>query len=270
MSSDRTLNENVPTRASEDVESEPFHEDENTPLLPREGASAQHDDRSLPHLSAVSFLRSINGSNSEKRSLLRRWPSALALATLCVAVVIILVLGFVTPHIAKEYASQAAQFEPTRLSIDSYTDTGVVARLEGHFTMDASKVTKKNVRDLGRFGSRLARYVKIGDTNVEISLPKYSGIILGTATVPSTEICIMNGCETAIDTLVNLQPGPQEDLRQLANDWVDGRFDEYVVEAKADVSLTSGFLRLGKHSISQVIALGGKEISLHRFIAREM
>ena len=259
MSEHTLVNETAPERESDDLESEATQDDENTPLLSREdGTTARNDDRSLPRHSAVSFLRSVNGSHSGKRSLLRRWQSLLALAVLCVTIVIILVLGFVTPQVAKEYASQAAQFESKRLSIDSYTDTGVVARVEGYFTMDASKVPKKSVRDFGRFGSRIARYVKIGETNVRVSLPHHGGILLGTAIMPSTRLCIINGCTTDINALISLEPGPQEDLRQVANDWIDGRLQEYVVAAKADVSLKSGIFGLGTHSITHTVTFDGK------------
>ena len=167
-------------------------------------------------------------------------------------------MGFVAPQVAKEYASQAAQFEPTRVSIDSYTDTGVVARIEGQFKMNASRVHKKAVRDLGRFGTRIARYVELGQTAVDVALPAYGDTVLGTATIPSTTICIINGRENHIDMLVNLEPGSQEGLRQLANDVVEGRFTDYTVKAIANVPIRSGILRLGKQSISQTISFDCK------------
>lgn len=247
-------------RSTEDVDPDVHEDDENTPLLAREeGANAQHEDRSLPRASAVSsLLRSIRGPGSGQKNIRKRWPSLLALAILCIVIFVILVLGFVAPQVAKEYASEAAQFEPTRLSIDSYTDTGVLARVEGFFEMDASKVDKKSVRDLGRFGTRIAKYVEIGQTNVQVSIPAYDGLVLGTAMIPSIVVSIVNGRKTNLDVLVNLEPGPQEGLRQIANDWVDGRIREYVMEAKAHVPLKSGILSLGKQFISQTVSLDGK------------
>ena len=247
-------------RPSQDLYPELAADDENTPLLSNEQRSEepQNDDRSHPQSSAVSsLLNYVRSTNAKKRSCLKRWPSLLALAILSTIAIVILVLGFVAPQVAKQYAQHAANFEPTRLSIDSYTDTGVVVRLQGAFQMDASRVHKKSVRSLGRFGTRIARAVEISQTEVEVSLPGHDGLVLGTALVPSMKLCIINGYMNPIDILVNLEPGPQDDLRQVANEFVEGRFDDYTLEAKADVFLRSGILRLGTQSLSQLFSLQG-------------
>ena len=235
------------------------HDDENSPLLAREeGVSGQHDDRSQPRSSAVSSLLRINSSESGKKSLLRRWPSLLALAILVIAIVVILVLGFVTPQVAKEYASQAATFEPTRLSIANYTDTGVIARVQGHFELNADHVEKNSVRNLGRFGTWIARTVETDTTSVQISLPLHGDILLGTATIPPLNLWIVNSWVTPIDVLVNLAPGPHEGLRQVVHDWIDGKIDEYVIKATAVTSLKSGIARIGQQTISQTLSIDCK------------
>ena len=248
-------------RNSDERDPEDMHDDENSPLLAEDERSDEgyHDDHSHPQTSAVSsLLRCIRTPKDGKRSCLKRWPSILALALLCIIGIVILLMGFVAPQVAKEYAQQAATFEPTRLSIDSYTDSGVVARVQGQFSMQPAKVHKQAVRNLGRFGAWVARYVEIGSTDVQVSLPGHDGIVLGTASVPSITLGLTSGRITPIDVLVNLYPGPQDGLRQVAKEWVDGQFDDYVAEARAEVPVRSGILHLGKQFISQTVSLPGK------------
>ncbi|KAL9080950.1 MAG: hypothetical protein Q9159_007470 [Coniocarpon cinnabarinum] len=236
--------------------------DESTPLLSGQNENDENVRQNQPQSasSAVSsLLKCLRNPHTGKRSCLQRWPSVLALALLCIVAVIILALGFVAPQIAKEYAEQAASFTPSRLSIDSYTDTGVVARVQGTFEMDSSRVHKSAVRHIGRFGAWCAGKVEIGDGDAEVNLPGHSGTILGYATIPKVSVSLLNDHITPVDMLVDLIPGPRDGIRQIAKEFVDGEFNDYEAEIKAAVTINSGILRLGKQSISKQIRLAEEQ-----------
>lgn len=155
---------------------------------------------------------------------------------------------------------QAATFEPTSLSIHSFTTHGVRARVQGDFTMDASKVNKKPTRDLGRFGTWIARKVETGESTVEVSLPEYANVILGTATVPSIKVDVRNTHTTHIDFLTDLQPGDVDGIRRIAKDWLDGTLSELRVNGKASVPIKSGLFSFGTQTISQSLLFAGGDI----------
>lgn len=244
--------------------SQPPHEDEpydqpseNSPLLSRAGTDVEAPDNSVPQSqSAASLLRSFKGDGKGGR----RWPSILALILLCVVVVLVMVLGFIVPATVQEYAMQAATFEPTSLSIDSFTTSGVRARIQGDFVMDASKVKKKSVRDLGRFGTWIARKAETGESQVEISLPEYGNVVLGTAAVPKILVDIRNGHRAHIDFLSNLKPGEIDGVRRIAKDWIDGRLGQLRILGKASVPLRSGIINIGKQKLVQEITFANKDI----------
>lgn len=258
--------DNEDGRPSQEVDADlPLNEhesDENTPLLSRQdGTDEEVADGAAtsPRSSAASsLLRSIRDQSPNKGSKLRRWPSILALSILCIAGVVILIAGFFAPEVAEEYASQAAKFEPQRLSIDSFTDTGVVARVQGDIVIDASRVTRKPIRDLGRFGTWIAKEAESGKTLVEISLPEYGDLLLGTAAVPAIKVNLRDGHSTAIDFLTIVEPGEKEVLRRIAHDWMDGKLGQIRVKGEADVPIKSGLLSLGEQSLSQDLVLEGK------------
>lgn len=233
---------------------------EYTPLLANENGDVEAPDRSnVRDSSAASLLRSFqNGSDKAGNS--RRWPSLLALFLLCVVVVLIIIFAFFVPGVVQEYAVQAATFEPTSLSIDSFTDHGVRARIQGDFTMDASKVKKKSVRDIGRFGTWIARKVDIGQSHVQVSLPEYDDVLLGTAALPPMTFDIRNTHTTHVDFLSDLQPGDVAGIRRIAKDWLDGRLGRLLVLGKASVPLKSGLFNLGTQTIMQAMLFAGDDI----------
>lgn len=230
---------------------------EETPLLPRQNGDIEAHDQSQPQSSAASLLRAFQGGKDKKS---RRWPSIIALLLLCIVVVLIIVFAFFAPAIVEEYAMQAVAFEPTSLSIDGFTATGVRARIQGDFTMDASRVQKKSVRDLGKFGTWLARAAESGESEVEVSLPEYGNVVLGTAQVPSITVDLRNGHTTHIDFFSDLQPGDVGGIRRIANDWLDGRLGQLRVLGKATVPLKSGIFNLGKQTVSQEMLFANKDI----------
>lgn len=233
---------------------------EDTPLLAREGDDVEASDRSQPQSSsAASLLRSFQGGNGNGKPA-RRWPSLLALLLLCIVVVLIIIFGFLAPSIVEEYSMQAATFKPTGLSIDSFTATGVRARIQGDFYMDASKVEKKPVRDLGRFGTWIAREVESGQSQVQVSLPEYGNVVLGTAEVPRIKVDVRNGHTTHVDFLSDLEPGNIDGVKRLAKDWLDGRLGELRVLGRATVPIKSGLFSFGTQKITQSLLFSNKDV----------
>lgn len=239
-------------------------ESEVSPLLarPEGGEAEREEEEDEEHATATtSLLRSLsNGSSSSKDDKRpfwkKRWPSIVALVVLFAAVVLIM-LGFLATEGIEEYAMQAADFKPTKLSLDSLTDTGVRVQVEGKFSMDASKVQKQSVRNLGRFGTWIAREVETGPTDVDVYLPEYDMVRVGTAKVPGIKVNIRNGHTTHISFFAHLEPGRFDNLRNVANDWMDGRLGQIRLKGKADVPLRSGLIRLGSQTIVESFTFEG-------------
>lgn len=153
---------------------------------------------------------------------------------------------------------QAADFKPTKLSLDSLTADGVKVQVEGDFTMDASRVHKQSVRNMGRFGTWIASEVETGSTEVNVYLPEYDNILVGKAVVPAIKVSIRNGHTTHISFLADLKPGPFDELRNVANDWIDGRLGQIRLRGKAEVPLKSGLIHLGKQTIEESLVFQGR------------
>ena len=172
-------------------------------------------------------------------------------------VLVILGLGFAAPAVVEEYAKEAMVFEPTALSIDSFTSTGVKARVQGDFTLDGSKVRRKPVRDLGRAATWIAAAVESKESNIEVYLPEYGNLLLGTATIPPIAVSIRDGVTTHVDVLSDLHTGDLDGLRGMAKDWIAGRIGNLRVAGVADVPLKSGIFGLGTQKLSETILFAG-------------
>jgi len=233
---------------------------EQTPLLPPGDGVGTQNDQSQPHHehSAVHSLHET--LQGEQKGTKRRWPSLLALLILCILVVLIIVFAFLAPSTVEQYAQQAVVFDPTSLSIDSFTPTGVRARIEGNFMMDARRVQKKPVRDLGKFFTYIAREAESGESEVEVLLPEYGNVALGTARVPAIKVDLRNGHRTHVDFLSDLQPGDIDGIRRIANDWIEGRLGQLRALGRAQVPLKSGIFSLGKQTIRQEMLFANKDI----------
>ncbi|KAL8931799.1 MAG: hypothetical protein Q9216_007067 [Gyalolechia sp. 2 TL-2023] len=237
--------------------------DESAPLLSDSvdqrnyGDAPEHDN---VHSRAASTLRSLQEGGTKKNQRSRRWPSIIALTILFIVLIVILGLGFAAPEVAEQYAREAMIFEPTDLSIDSFTSSGVRARIQGDFSMDASKVHKKPVRDLGRAGTWIARAVESKPTKVEVYLPEYGNVLLGSADVPSITVGIRNGHTTHLDFISELTAGDLGGIRHIANDWLDGTLSQLRVRGNADVSVKSGIFSLGTQSLSQELLFQANQI----------
>lgn len=242
----------------DDIEAEPASE--RTPLLSRQSSHGA-TDQSQPtrEHSASGLLRALSSRQGGKGTH-KRWPSLLALLLLCIVAALIMVFAFITPSVVEKYAQQAVVFEPTSLSIDSFTSDGVKARVQGDFMMDASKVDQKNVRNIGKIATWFAREIKTGDSDLEVSLPEYGNVVLGTADIPPIKVNIRNGHKTHVDFLTDLQPGDVDGIRRIAKDWIDGRLGQLRVLGKANVPLKSGIFSLGKQLVEQEITFANDDI----------
>ena len=235
---------------------------ELTPLLSRDTDQRDYGDapRSTESPSnATSSLRSLqDGILGGKGKRLTRWTTVLAVTILCLIVIAILGLGFAAPAVVEQYAKQAAVFEPTNLSIDSFTSSGIRARVQGDFTLDASRVRKKSVRDLGRAGTRLARAAETKRSNVHVILPEYGNILLGTADVPPIVVDLLNGHVTHLDFITELTAGDVDGIRRIAKEWLDGKLNQLRVEGTADVGVKSGIFGFGTQTISKQLVFKGQ------------
>ncbi|TVY73459.1 hypothetical protein LSUE1_G003340 [Lachnellula suecica] len=239
---------------------------ENTPLLSRPDSAPRYDGdeyteqrQSSPAARSLRSLQNGHGSPKSTKGK-RRWPTIIAITFLGLIAVAIILGAFFAPAVVEEYAKEALVIEPTNLSIDSFTATGVTARIQANFRMDASRVKNKDVRNIGRFGTWIARKVETKETKVEVYLPELGGILIGTAAVPRVVVDIRNGYTTGIDFLTNLEPGNIEDLRQVANDWLDGHLGSVRVLSKANVGIKSGLFSLGTQSISESFQFEGNDL----------
>lgn len=248
------------TRSKHSIQSK--HSEEWTPLLSQDannrnyGDAPPHDE---PPSAAASSLRSLQDGGPSKHKSSRRWPTIIALTILALIIILILCLGFAAPEVIEEYAREAMVFEPTDLSIDSFTSTGIRARIRGDFTLDGSRVQKKPVRDLGRAGTWIARAVESKSSKVKVYLPEYGNLLLGTADVPPIVVDIRDGHTTHLDFLSDLAAGDLDGIRRIANDWLEGRIGDLSVRGVADVPLKSGIFGLGTQSLAETIMFKGKE-----------
>lgn len=247
---------------------------EASPLLIRpEGDEHEHeaDNYDEDATASTSLLRTPSNTSStrtrdQKPFWKKRWPSIVALAVLVLAVVFIM-LGFLATEGIEEYAMQAADFKPTKLSLDSLTDTGVRVQVEGDFTMDASRVQKESVRNIGRFSTWIASQIETGATEVDVYLPEYDMVRVGTAKIPAIKVSIRNGHTTHVSFSAHLEPGRFDNLRNIANDWMDGRLGQIRLKGKADVPLRSGLIRLGSQTIVESFTFQGMYTNWGRGVA---
>ena len=181
----------------------------------------------------------------------------LALSILVATILVILGLGFAAPAVVEEYAREAIVFEPTHLSIDSFTSTGVLARVQGDFKLDSSKVKKRSVRDLGRAATWIAKAVESKESHVEVYLPEYGNLLLGTAEVPSVKVSIRDGVKTHIDIMSDLSAGDIAGVKGIAQDWIRGSVESLSIHGVAQIPLKSGIFSLGTQYLTETMTFAG-------------
>ena len=233
--------------------------DETTPLLSTSPPQSRSEDNqrstgTFSSRAASNLPQSVRGQSSNKRRSCRRWPSILALFSLCLVAVLILFLGFGAPQIVNEYAQQALVIKPVSLSIGAATDDGVWATISADLAMDASRVQRKSVRDLGRLGTWIARKVESKETLVTVRLPEYSDLVVGTAVAPAVVLDIRNGHTTSVAFNSHLTLVEAEPIRAAARQWLDGGLQTIIFDAEANVELKSGLFPLGRQHIAQSLS----------------
>lgn len=225
---------------------------ESTPLLAR-----RDDDEALAYGTDTTQRRSSFSDNVAKKSRYRlQWPIIFALVLLA-TVLAVLIFAFAAPAAIKRYAEEATVFKPTHLSIDSATSDGVRARVQGDFVVDANRVQSGTVRNLGRMATWIGREVETSQSDLEVYLPEYGNVLVGTASLPSIKINVRNGHTNHVDFLADLATGDIPGIRAVAMDWLEGRLGQLRVKGKATLHLKSGLLSLGKQTVFKSIAFGG-------------
>jgi hypothetical protein len=245
--------------------------EETTPLLSRQDDEEPISYSGLPNGAvspAAASLQSIQDNLESSGNGKRRWATIISLTVLSALVIVILGLGFAAPALVEEYAKEALVVDPTSVSIDSFTATGVRARIQGDFVLDGSRVHKKPVRDLGRAGTWIVKEVESGESKVEVYLPEYGNLLLGTAEIPPLKVNVRDGHYTHLDFVADLEPGDVDGIRRIANDWLDGRLGSLAIKGVASVPLKSGILMLGTPTVSLSLLFKGKFIHIRKLLRR--
>lgn len=230
---------------------------ESTPLLVHredDGLLAYGTDSTRRRSSASGpfFLDRVSRKSGSRL----RWPMVFILVLL-MGILTVLVFAFAAPAAVRRYVEEATVFKPTDLSIDSSTADGVRARVQGDFVIDANRIQKGPVRNLGRFATWIGREIETGKSNVEVYLPEYGNILVGTASLPSIKLGIRNGHTNHVDFMADLAAGDIPGIRAVAMDWVEGRLGPLRIKGRADVDLKSGFLSLGRQTVSKSMVFDG-------------
>ncbi|KAJ5907775.1 hypothetical protein N7495_000457 [Penicillium taxi] len=179
-----------------------------------------------------------------------RWPTVISLTLLTTAILAILAFAFAAPAIVKEYVQEAAQLDITAISIDSTTPDGVRARVEADFVMDSDLVNKRFVRTFGRLATWVAVEVETGESNVEVYLPEYGNVLIGTAAVPSIKLNIRDNHNNKLEFLADINAGDINGIHGVALDWIEGRLGRLSVKGKATLHPRSGLINLGTQIVT--------------------
>lgn len=123
--------------------------------------------------------------------------------------------------------------------------------------MDASRVHKKPVRDLGRFGTWIAQAVQCKNSEVKVYLPEYGEVLLGTAYLPGIVVDIRDGHTTRVDFVCDLVAGDVDGIRAILNDWIEGRLGQLRVQGVGKVGLKSGLFSLGDYQFTRSLVFQG-------------
>jgi hypothetical protein len=270
MSEDETSPLLLPAKKGKENDRDIHEPIESTPLLSSTSTTPGYDgDNTEPAGDGDSASiqshdsRTPSAHSTAKKG--RRWPSVIAMGVLgCVAMAII-ILAFIVPDAVQEYAQQAAVIEPTSLSIDSITTDGIRARIQANFQLDGSRVKNDNVRRIGRASTWVANQLGSEKAKIDVYVPDYDNILLGSADIPPLVVSLSDGRTTHFDFIADIQPGNVEGMRAIANDWLEGRLDKLRLNGKTNLSLKSGFIPLGTHAISETLVFEGQ--SLYRSFA---
>ncbi|KAM0427299.1 hypothetical protein ACHAPT_007734 [Fusarium lateritium] len=189
-----------------------------------------------------------------------RWPSIIAMAFLGIIVIFIIILGFIVPPAVKEYAEKAAVLEPTNLSIENITTDGIRARIRANVYLDGSRVDNLNSRRIGKAVTGIMRKLETQETTVEVYLPDYAQALAGTAVIPPLVVDVVDGHNNELDFVAEVSPGKAEDIRKIANDWLEGKLKQLKVVGKTQIHLKSGIFSLGTHDVAESMVFEANKI----------
>ncbi|OTA65265.1 hypothetical protein K449DRAFT_327051 [Hypoxylon sp. EC38] len=237
---------------------------ESTPLLSNSSDTPRYDGESDGHErdDAVSIRSHPTDAAGPTHSVknTRRWASFIAMGILGAVVIAIIVLAFIVPEAVQEYAQQAAVIEPTNLALESITANGVRARIQAKFHLDGSRVPNDHVRRVGRATTWVAYQLESTETKVEVRLPEYDNVLLGSAIIPPLVVNLRDGDLTTFDFVTEIMPGELDGIRTIANDWLEGRLEKLRLNGVADISLKSGIFPLGTHTVSETLLFEANKI----------
>ncbi|KKK20027.1 hypothetical protein ARAM_004062 [Aspergillus rambellii] len=192
------------------------------------------------------------------------------------SIITILILAFFVPTVVKLYVKEATVFKPTNLSIESTTSKGIRTRVQGDVVLDANRIKSGSVRNLGRFATWIGKEVETGDSEVEVYLPQYGNILVGTASLPSIKLGIRNGHVNHLDFEAELVAGNTNGLRSMALDWLEGRLEHLSVLGRATMHLKSGLLNLGEQTLTDSVILQGDDfpplpdVAITKFLVHDL
>lgn len=234
--------------------------DENAPLLSSgNNSTPRYDGSDRASLRSVSTASGVPVPKVQGRS----WASITAIIVLSIMFIFIIIGAFVIPSAVETYAKQAMVIEPRGMLIDSFTRTGVNARVQADFHLDASRCKNSAMRNLGRFGMYIAHHVESEPSEVKVYLPEYDDMHIGSARVPKVKANVRNGEVTHLDFITDVKPGKIEDLQRIADDFIKGRMGQLTIKGMADVPVRCSWLSwipLGSTELAPTIVLEGKDI----------
>lgn len=204
---------------------------------------------------SVASSRSAKAKKSD-----RRWPSLIAILVLGAVTVAVIVLGFLVPPAVQTYIEKAVVLEPTALSLDSISLTGIRARIQGNFRMDAARVEDDTARRIGRIAMSIMRTVGAESTHVKLYVPNYDNAMVGSAIVPPLDLNLVDGQNTFIDVVADLKLGDNASIKKIVNDWLTGKISELEVTTATALQLKSGFIPLGTHDVVESMVLEGQSL----------
>ncbi|KAL6234197.1 hypothetical protein BDW75DRAFT_212950 [Aspergillus navahoensis] len=232
---------------------------ESTPLLHRRGDDLlAYGGTVLPRPSSAASGTVSPGDYPKKPRNRVGWTVLCGLLSVG-SVVVILILAFIIPAVVKQYVKEAAVFKPTNLSVVSATSEGVRARVQGDVVLDANRVESGSARNIGRFVTWIGREVETGQSEVNVYLPEYGNVLVGSASLPSIRISIRNGHVNHLDFEADLVAGSVEGLRSVAVDWLKGRLDRLLLHGSVILHLKSGLLSLGEQTLDDSMVFEGDD-----------
>lgn len=225
--------------------------------IPRYDGEEREESEERASISSVSTASGVPVPKVEGKS----WASITAITALSIAIIFIIIGVFVIPASVEQYGKRALVIEPKGMSIDSFTRTGVKARVQADFYLDAERCTNSAIRNIGRFGMYIAHYLESEPTEVKVYLPEYENMHVGTAKVPKVKASVRNGEVTRLDFVADIKPGKITNLQQITDDFVKGRMGELTMKGMAKVPIRCSWLSwipLGTTDLAPIVKLEGK------------